>query len=104
MGDPPPERRRLDERPDGRVEYLYRYRDGRPKWRFVYLDGQLHGVCQQWWPGGGLRSSIPRLHGQPHGVEVRFDPVGTLAGMLTWERGRLADDDVDRERFNKWIT
>jgi antitoxin component YwqK of YwqJK toxin-antitoxin module len=84
----PPERTVLV---DGRVVYEYRWPNGRPRWRFPYLDGQLHGATEGWWETGGTAFVVPRLHGVVNGLEIRFTATGQIERMTTWIGGSPID-------------
>lgn len=72
---------------------------GNKRGRFIYENGKLNGLVQEWYADGTRSVECTFVNDQRHGTNTYWNTDGTLMKRQIWKDGRLVDstDKVDLE-------
>lgn len=74
-----------------------KYRDGKLKARYPYVEGRIHGLVEEWYANGQKSTETNFEKNQRHGSNTYWDQAGKVIKKQRWDRDKLIESSDPHE-------
>ncbi len=74
-----------------------KFRDGKLKARYGYLEGRIHGLVEEWYANGQKSTETNFEKNQRHGANTYWDQSGKVIKRQRWDHDKLVESSDPHE-------